>query len=735
MQVEQIHTHFQTCNLCEAMCGIKITHQDGKILSISGDKDDPFSQGHICPKAVALQDIYNDPDRLKHPLRQTKNGWEKLNWDDAFDVVANKLIEIQKNYGRDAIGCYQGNPTVHNSGTMLFAPLFFKKLRTRNRFSATSADQLPHHFASFFMFGHQLLLPVPDVDRTDYFLILGANPLASNGSMMTAPGIANRLKNLQKRGGRIIVIDPRRTETAAKADTHYFIRPGTDALLLLAMLHTIFDENLSRPERLKSFTTGIDAIKTAVADFPPENIAEITGISADNIRQLAREFSAAKTAVCYGRIGVSTQTFGAICQWLINVLNIVTGNLDRPGGAMFTSPAIDVVQQLANEGRFGYFAKSASRVRGLPKFGGELPVSALAEEILTEGDGQIKALITSAGNPVLSTPNGTQLERALSQLEFMVSIDIYINETTRHADIILPPATGLETDHYDLSFHLLAVRNTAKYSRALFEPENGAKHDWEIFNELRKRMSGNHRKKNLAALMKQGILNKMTPERMLDIALRRGPYGVWGGRKFAKDGLSLKKLKNQLHGIDLGPLRPCLPQRLFTADKQIQLAPEVLINDIERLKAHFFDPPAAGKNGFDFSLIGRRHLRSNNSWMHNSQRLIKGKPRCTLFMHPKDAMKRGISDGQHVEVSSRVGTIQIPVEFNEEMMPGVVSIPHGWGHHRPKIQLQIAAKQPGVSINDLTDDQLIDELCGNAAFSNVRVTIKPLTQNAAKNPK
>ncbi len=735
MQVEQIHTHFQTCNLCEAMCGIKITHQDGKILSISGDKDDPFSQGHICPKAVALQDIYNDPDRLKHPLRQTKNGWEKLNWDDAFDVVANKLIEIQKNYGRDAIGCYQGNPTVHNSGTMLFAPLFFKKLRTRNRFSATSADQLPHHFASFFMFGHQLLLPVPDVDRTDYFLILGANPLASNGSMMTAPGIANRLKNLQKRGGRIIVIDPRRTETAAKADTHYFIRPGTDALLLLAMLHTIFDENLSRPERLKSFTTGIDAIKTAVADFPPENIAEITGISADNIRQLAREFSAAKTAVCYGRIGVSTQTFGAICQWLINVLNIVTGNLDRPGGAMFTSPAIDVVQQLANEGRFGYFAKSASRVRGLPQFGGELPVSALAEEILTEGDGQIKALITSAGNPVLSTPNGTQLERALSQLEFMVSIDIYINETTRHADIILPPATGLETDHYDLSFHLLAVRNTAKYSRALFEPENGAKHDWEIFNELRKRMSGNHRKKNLAALMKQGILNKMTPERMLDIALRRGPYGVWGGRKFAKDGLSLKKLKNQLHGIDLGPLRPCLPQRLFTADKQIQLAPEVLINDIERLKAHFFDPPAAGKNGFDFSLIGRRHLRSNNSWMHNSQRLIKGKPRCTLFMHPKDAMKRGISDGQHVEVSSRVGTIQIPVEFNEEMMPGVVSIPHGWGHHRPKIQLQIAAKQPGVSINDLTDDQLIDELCGNAAFSNVRVTIKPLTQNAAKNPK
>jgi len=711
------------------MCGIKITHRDGKILSISGDKDDPFSQGHICPKAVALQDIYNDPDRLKQPLRRTKGGWEKLNWDDAFDIVTNRLREIQKRHGRNAVGFYQGNPTVHNSGTMLFAPLFFRTLRTKNRFSATSVDQLPHHFAGFFMFGHQLLLPVPDIDRSDFFLILGANPLASNGSMMTAPGVANRLKNLQKRGGKIVVIDPRRTETAAKADAHHFIRPGTDALLLLAMLHTVFEENLADPGRLKSFTTGMDAIKIAVADFSPEKAATLTGISAATIRQLARDFCAAKTAVCYGRIGVSTQTFGAICQWLINVLNIVTGNFDRPGGAMFTTPAIDVVQQFAKQGRFGYYKPSASRVRGLPNFGGELPVSALAEEILTAGDGQIKALITSSGNPVLSTPNGDQLERALAKLEFMVSVDIYLNETTRHADIILPPATGLETDHYDLSFHLLAVRNTAKYSRALFEPANSAKYDWEIFNELRKRMSRNSHKKNLAARLQQGILNRMTPERMLDIALRRGPYGVWGGRKLAKDGLSLKKLKKQPHGVDLGPLRPCLPQRLFTADKQIQLAPEVLLNDLQRLKAHFFDPPAAGKNGFDFSLIGRRHLRSNNSWMHNSSRLIKGKPRCTLLMHPQDAAKRGFSDGQPVEVTARVGAVQIPVEFSEEMMPGVVSIPHGWGHHRPEIQLQIAAKQPGVSINDLTDDQMIDELCGNAAFSNVCVKITPLPEN------
>jgi len=716
------HTHYRTCNLCEAMCGLEIVHRNGDILSVKGDVDDPFSRGHICPKAVALTDIYNDPDRLKQPVRRTKSGWQRVPWDEALDEVADRLKQVQGKHGNNAVAFYQGNPTVHNSGTMLFAPLFLKALRTQNRFSATSVDQLPHHFAAYFMFGHQLLLPIPDIDRTKHLLILGANPLASNGSLMTAPGFADRLNDLQKRGGRCVVVDPRRTETAAKADAHHFIRPGADALFLLGLLNTLFSENLVNRDELPNYLAGVDSIAQLVADFPPERCAETTGIDAPTIRKLARDFAAADSAVCYGRFGVSTQQFGAVCQWLINVLNTVTGNLDRPGGAMFTLPGIDTIQQTAKQGRVGHYAKWTSRVRGLPEFGGELPVAVMAEEILTEGDGQIRALVTSAGNPVLSTPNGTQLDRALQQLEFMVSIDIYINETTRHADIILPPATGLETDHYDLAFHILAVRNTAKYSTALFQPANDAKYDWQIFDELRKRLSKNGRSTGIAANLKRKIADSMTPERMLDLGLRLGPYGVWGGRLLSSRGLSLRKLKNNPHGIDLGALKPCLPQRLFTTDKTVHLAPEPLMQDVERVITKL---SAASSATPDLLLIGRRDLRSNNSWMHNSERLVKGKVRCTLLMHPQDAAARGISDGQRVEVSSRVGKISIPVELTEQIMPGVVSIPHGWGHDRDGVQLQTATKHAGQSINDLTDDATVDELSGNAAFSGVPVVVNP----------
>ncbi|MFQ5708203.1 MAG: molybdopterin oxidoreductase family protein [bacterium] len=724
-QTQDIRTHFRTCNLCEAMCGLAIQLRGDRILAIEGDKDDPFSQGHVCPKAVALQDIYQDPDRVKQPVRRTGTGWQTVSWEDAFDEVAQKLTQIQKKYGNNAVGVYQGNPTVHNSGTLLFAPLFFRTLRTRNRFSATSVDQLPHHFASYFMFGHQLLLPVPDIDRTEFFLVLGANPLASNGSLMTAPGFANRLRQLRNRGGRLVVVDPRRSETAAKADEHHFIRPGSDVLLLLALLHTLFAENLTQPDRLEDFTDGLASIEKIVAAFPPEKAEGITGIDAATIRRLARDFSAAKSAVCYGRVGVSTQAFGVVCQWLVNVLNLVTGNLDRPGGAMFTAPAIDIVQQAAKQGQTGHYARWCSRVRGVPEFGGELPVAVLAEEILTEGEGQIRALITSAGNPVLSTPNGAQLEQALAQLEFMVAIDIYVNETTRHADIILPPTCGLETDHYDLAFHLLAVRNTAKYSSTLFEPADGARHDWQIFHELRRRMQANGGANTVAARVKRKLLDRMTPERLLDIGLRFGAYGIWGGRFLSRDGLSLKKLKKQRHGVDLGSLRPCLPRRLFTPNQRIQLAPEVLVHDIERVKATFFAPAESHNSEFDLSLIGRRQLRSNNSWMHNSERLVKGKARCTLLMHPQDAAARNIQNEQIVQVESRVGKLDVEVEITDEVMPGVVSIPHGWGHHRPGLRLQTACKHAGVSINDLTDERLVDTLSGNAAFSGVPVRVRP----------
>jgi anaerobic selenocysteine-containing dehydrogenase len=716
--------HFRNCNLCEAICGIEITQRNGH-LEIRGDKDDPFSRGYICPKAVALQDIHYDKDRLRHPVRRTSNGWERISWNEAFDEVAKNLKQINATYGRNSIATYLGNPTVHNSGALLFAPGFLRSLRTRNRFSATSVDQLAHHLSAYLMFGHQLLLPIPDLERTNFFLIFGANPAVSNGSLMTAPGMSRRLQEIRQRGGKVILIDPRQNETASLVDQHLFMRPGTDVLLLLGLLNVLFDEGLTRPGTLNTFTDGLDKISSLVREFTPEHVAPITGIDASQIRSLARDFALADGAVCYGRIGVSTQEFGGVCQWLINVVNIVTGNLDRPGGSMFTLPAFDPVtapESLAAKGSFGRWH---SRVRKLPEFGGELPVAALAEEILIEGQGQVKALVTLAGNPVLSTPNGRELDRALESLEFMVSIDWYLNETTRHANIILPPTSPLEREHYDVAFHLLGVRNITKYSPALFPASREARHDWEILLELQTRMSGGL----LSKLKAKAIRSFVGPERLLDLGIRFGPYG--GKLKPFSKGLTLKRVKKAVHGIDLGPLTPCLPERLQTTDKRIKLAPEVFVKDIERVKAKFMQSEHARSNG-ELLLIGRRQLRSNNSWLHNSARLVRGKPQCTLLMHSADADKRKLKTGQNVIVRSQVGSIVVPLEVSDEMMPGVVSIPHGWGHNRPGIQLEVAREHAGDSINDLMDNKLIDALCGTAAFSGTQVTVEKQLDRTSK---
>ena len=712
--------HYRNCNLCEAICGIEITVAGEQRLNICGDKDDPFSRGYICPKAVALQDIHYDKDRLKHPVRRSPNGWERITWDEAFAEVTRNLKRVRAQHGRNSIETYLGNPTVHNSGALLFAPGFIRSLRTRNRFSATSVDQLAHHLSALLMFGHQLLIPVPDVDRTKFFLILGANPAVSNGSLMTAPGMSRRLQEIREGGGKVVLIDPRHNETARFADRHLFIRPGTDVLLLLALLHVVSDEGLTHLDQLASFTKGLETVATLVAGFPPERVASITGIGSNEIRLLAREFASAESAVCYGRIGLSTQEFGGVCQWLINVMNIVTGNLDRPGGAMFTLPAFDPVTAPEAIAPRGSFARWRSRVRNLPEFAGELPVAALSEEILTEGEGQVKALVTLAGNPVLSTPNGRELDRALESLDFMASIDCYINETTRHAHIILPPTSPLERGHYDIAFHLLAVRNTTKFSPPLFQPARESRHDWEILLELETLM----KRDGIVDRAKRTIMKRfVTPERILDVGLRFGPYGA-RFNPFSK-GLTLRKVRKAVHGIDLGPLAPCLPGRLRTPDKQIDLAPEVLVKDIERVKNRLLDEVAPAANGH-LLLIGRRQLRSNNSWMHNSERLVKGnpaKPACTVLMHPTDAANRDLLDGQKVVVSSSVGSIVLPVEFSEEIMPGVVSIPHGWGHDRAGNQQTVAQQHAGASINDLTDQQAVDALCGTAAFNGTAVTV------------
>jgi anaerobic selenocysteine-containing dehydrogenase len=694
--------------LCEAVCGLAVELEGASVRSVRGDPEDPFSLGHICPKAAAIPDVQGDPDRILEPQRREGGRWQAISWKAALEEAGQRLAAVQRKYGRSAVGVYLGNPSVHSYSALLATPFFSRALGSRARFSATSVDQLPHMLAGLTMFGHQILLPVPDVDRTSFFLMLGANPIASNGSLMTAGGISRRLDELRKRGGKLVVVDPRKTETAAIADQHFAIRPGTDALLLLALLNVVFEEGRADLRHLAPFSDGLPSLQQAARRFPPERVADRTGIPASEIRGLARAFASAPSAVAYGRVGTCTQEFGGLSAWLIVALNAVTGNLDREGGFMFTTPAADLVALATRTGDRGHFGVWRSRVRGLPEFGGELPAATLAEEIDTPGEGSIRALVTFAGNPVLSTPNGARLDRALQKLEYMVSIDLYRNETTRNANLILPTSFGFERDHYDLAFYALAVRNAARYVKPLMPRPAGVRGDFEVLLDLAqsvRRHGGGRRGRVLSATM--GAARMLGERRLLDLLLRFGPHR-----------LSLKKLEQSPHGIDLGPLRPQLPARLGTPGKRLQLAPEIFLRDLQRLEARLAQPAQEG-----LVLIGRRALRSNNSWMHNSLRLVKGPAGCVLLMHPEDAAARGLQPGDRARVESRVGSIEAPVGVTPDLSRGVVSLPHGWGHGRDGASLGVAASHKGVSLNDLTDEQSVDALSGNAALNGVPVTV------------
>ncbi len=703
-------SRLHTCTLCEAACGIVLQVEGGRVVGVRGDRDDPFSRGHVCPKAAAIPDVVGDPDRIREPMRRVGDRWEPVSWEEALAEAADRISAIQRAHGRDAVALYAGNPTVHGHGALLGIPLLSRALGGHSRFSATSADQLPQMLAAREMFGHPLLLPVPDVDRTGYLLVLGANPLVSNGSLMTAPGIAHRLSALRARGGKLVVVDPRRTETAAVADRHLAVRPGGDAPLLLGMLHVILGEGLARPGRLEAFCDGFHQLREIAERYPPERVAPHAGIAVGEIREVAREFAAAPVAVAYGRVGICTQPFGGLASWLVYALNVVTGNLDQPGGAMFTNPAADVVAATARKGGGGSFGRWRSRVRGLPEFGGELPVAALAEEIETPGEGQVRGLVTFAGNPVLSAPNGRRLDRALAGLEFHLAIDLYRNETTRHAHLLLPPTFGPERDHYDLAFGALSVRDVARYVKAAVPAPPGVRDDWDILLGLAlalRARGGGAGRRGLGATLR--VARALGPRRILGLLLRFGPHRI-----------SIGTLERAPHGVDLGPLRPRLPDRLFTPDRRIRLVPRAIADDLGRLDAALDAP--AGEGGL--RLVGRRQLRGNNSWMHNAPRLVKGPAACTLLVHPGDAAALGLEDGVEAVVRSRVGEIRVPVALSDEVARGVVCLPHGWGHDRSGTTLRVAGAHPGASYNDLADEERLDALSGNAGFSGLPVTVE-----------
>ncbi|MEY4338731.1 MAG: hypothetical protein RLZ14_581 [Actinomycetota bacterium] len=739
---------YRTCPLCEAGCGLEITVKGEQVVRIRGDRDDVFSHGFICPKGSTLKQLHDDPDRLRRPMVKRGGVHVEVEWDEAWRLVAEGLGGVVQRNGREAVGVYMGNPSVHSLSAMLYNRVMLTALGTKRRFSASSVDQLPRQVAGAYVFGSPSTVPVPDLDHTDFLVVIGANPYASNGSLCTAPDFPGRIEAMRERGGTLVVVDPRRSRTAEEADRWLPIRPGTDALLLAAMVTTLAADGAIDPgEHVAAHLNGLDQVVAALAPFTPEAVEAATGIAAADIRQLARDLNAARSGSVYGRIGTTTTEFGTTTSWLVDVVNIVTGNLDRRGGAMFPRPVAGGQSSRPASGKATGFAvgRGHTQVRNLPEVMGEYPSAAMAEEI-TDAPDPIRAMVTVAGNPVLSTANGDQLDEAFAHLEFMVSIDIYLNETTRHADVVLPPPSQLQRSHYDLSLLNFAVRNVANFSEPVLPLDPGAPDEWEILAKVGMLAAGLGPDADPAAAdeqMLRGIVERSVadpnsaihgrsadeimaalgstpgPERHLDFMLQMGAYGAAFGAN--PGGASLQLLRNHPHGVDYGAMQPRLPDVLRTPSGRIELAHPVLMADLERLAAAMPDLEQRS-----LVLVGRRHLRSNNSWMHNVDVLVKGKPRCTLQMHPDDAVRLGVSDGSVARVSSRVGSLDAVVELTDGIRPGVVSLPHGWGHGVPGTRMRVAAERAGVNSNLLTDHESLDPLSGTSVLNGIPVEVVPV---------
>ncbi|MFG3124613.1 molybdopterin oxidoreductase family protein [Streptomyces sp. NPDC048201] len=747
-------TALRICPLCEATCGLTLTIEGTRVTGARGDRDDVFSKGFICPKGVSFGALDADPDRLRTPLIRENGELREASWEEAFDAVARGLGPVTERYGADALGVVLGNPNVHTMAGALYPTVLLGAVRTRSLFTASTVDQMPKHVSSGLLFGDANAIPVPDLDHTDHLLLIGANPLESNGSLCTAPDFPGKLRALRARGGTLTVVDPRRTRTAKLADRHIAIRPGADALLLAAMATVLFEEGLVDLGDLAAHVDGLPELQEELADFTPEAVAGACDVEPDTIRALARELAAAPTAAVYARIGSCTVPHGTLASWLVDVLNTLTGNLDRPGGALFPQAATDRTPRPAGPGRGFTLGRWHSRVRQLPEAKGELPLSALAEEIDTatpEGE-PVRALIVIAANPVLSAPDGDRLDKALDSLDFMVSVDPYLNETSRHAHVVLPPPPPAQSPHHDFAFNTLAVRNQVRYTRPAVPLEPGRMAETEILARLVLAASGMHGADPAAVdtMVIEQTLGKAVqephspvhgrdprelaglltgadgPERRLDLMLRLGPYGDGFGAR--PDGLTLARLLDHPHGIDLGPLSPRLPQPLKTPSGKVELLPAPIAADLPRLREALRERPTG------LVLVGRRHLRSNNSWLHNVPALTGGTNRCTLHLHPEDAERLGVRDGEPVRIKGAGGEVTAPAEVTDAIRPGVVSLPHGWGHGRPGTRLTHAGREPGVNVNQLLDGTLLDPLSGNAVLNGIPVRLSPASTPASLAP-
>lgn len=741
-------THYRTCPLCEATCGLEITMLGHEVKRIRGDRADVFSKGFICPKGSTLKQLHDDPDRLRTPMVRRDGQLEPATWAEAWAAIADGLGTVRETHGNNAVGIYLGNPTAHTVAGALFVRPLIQALGTKNVFSASTVDQMPRHVACGYLYGNPGAMPVPDLDRTSYLLMLGANPLESNGSLCTAPDFPGRLAAIRGRGGRVVVVDPRRTATAEVADEHLAIRPGTDAAWLAALAQAIIEHHDAEFGNAEGMVSGLDEVTEALAPFTPDSVAAFCGIDAATTRRIAAELAAAESAAVYGRIGVHTVRHGTLSAWLVDVINIVTGNLDREGGVMFALPVHgrpDVAIEAPVPGRGFATGRWSSRVSQRPEVRGELPTAALAEEIETAGEGQIRALVTTSGNPVRSIQESERIDAAIASLDFMVSIDIYVNETTRHADVILPPPSAIEKAHFDFAFYGLSVRNVVNYSPAVIEPEGPD--EWELFAGLATVASGADPTQTSPSVVGDLVVAELAsqavrlsggpcegldpddlvaevamlpyPERIIGLMTRVGPYG-----------LTFDDLAAHPHGIDLGPLQPRLRNALRTASGTVELAAPPLLADLDELAHTVAGHRAPSSSSDELLLVGRRHLRSNNSWMHNVEVLVKGRPRCTLQVHPDDSHRLGLVGGGTARVESAAGSVEATVEVTDVVMPGVVSLPHGWGHDVDGVRLNVARRYAGVNSNALTDATVVDPLSGNGQLNAIPVRVSAVVAGA-----
>jgi anaerobic selenocysteine-containing dehydrogenase len=710
------------CRICEVYCGMVATVEDGRVTKLRPDKDHVLSRGYACPKGVTFHQVTHDPDRILHPMKKVNGEWQRISWDAAIGEIAAKLDRIRRQHGPHSIGLYTGNPAGYSYNHRLVSIGWIDAIGSRNTYGAGSQDNLSLFLVSKFLYGRHFLRPVPDLAHTSFLLVVGTNPAVSQGTLMHVVDVEARLEEIRARGGKIVVVDPRRTETARLADEHHFIRPDSDVHLLLAMANVILGEGLEAKEFLRDHTVGLERIREVVRDFTPDDAAAKTGIDADTIRRLAREMAAARGAAAIGRLVVGR--FGTLTAWSMELLNVLTGNLGARGGVLFSRGLVDFAGIVAMVGRDEY-GEHRSRVSGRAGVLGELPSGVLAEEITEPGEGQIRALVVTAGNPVLSIPNGEALAAAMKTLDLSVALDFYMSETASLADYFLPCATPLERADFPIFHSQLMTEPYAQWTEAVIPPEGEAKEEWEIFALLSDAMGLRFMNDRGAHALRQALKlfgREFSPRWIIDGMIRLGPYGdrwlPWS------KGWSLKKLAARPHGVRLPDPEPGdVAKHVKTPDRKVHLWNRHLEGELARLREV---EAAEAPREFPFRLIGRRDIRSNNSWLHNVPKLMSGERCHRLRIHPSDAATLGLAEGDRARVRSRVAAVETDVRITDEVMPGVVSLPHGWGH-RGATNRRVASGNPGVNCNALMDEKVIEPLAGMSLLNGVPVAVERLS--------